>query len=105
MLQRTGHGLGDLIGKAGCGIVRKPVVLTILRGEFRLQKEIGPYDDGRAIDSSQSFAYSRFKVVAALVGRIDGAKPGANRKFRKRCGAVFLPGSAIEEGGRGLLRG
>src|ERR1700721_481047 len=37
--------------------------------------------------------------MAALVGSVDGAESGADREFGESGSAVFLPGSAVEEGG------
>jgi len=36
-----------------------------------------------------------------LVGRVDVAKAHAEREFRERWGAIFLPGGAVDEIGNG----
>src|SRR5213079_3296041 len=43
-------------------------------------------------------------IVTALVGGVDGAKARADGEFCEGSGAVFFPGSAVEEIGRGLRR-
>ena len=54
---------------------------ALLIGEFGLQKKICARDEACAIGGSQSFTNSGFKVVAALVGGVDGAKAGADGEF------------------------
>lgn len=49
MLERTGHRLSNLIGKAGGGIVGQTMILAGLVGEFRLEKNIGAGDYSVAI--------------------------------------------------------
>ena len=73
------------------------MVLTCLIGEFCLKKKIVAGGKARALGSSQSLSDGGFKVVAALVGGIDGAKAGADSKFGKGRRAVFFPGGAVKE--------
>jgi hypothetical protein len=50
------------------------MVLAFLIGELGLEKKTGPRDGAGAICGGQAFSNSGFKIVAALVGCIDGAK-------------------------------
>ena len=102
MLQRTGHRLRDLNGKSCCRIVGQAVVLAFLIGELGLKKKVVACDDACAVCGSQSFADRSFKVVPALVGRIDGAKARADGEFSEGRRAVFFPGGAVEEAGNGI---
>ena len=97
MLKRTGHRLRDLDGKRCGRIVGQAMVLAVLIGEFGLKKKIVAGDDAGAVCGSQSLADCGFKVVRALVGRIDGAKAGADGEFGEGCRAVFFPGGAVEK--------
>lgn len=83
------------------------MVLPILIGEFGLEKKVVARDDACAICGSQSLADRGFKVVFALVGRIDGPEARAKREFSEGRGAVFFPSGAVEEAGqeRGLSAG
>src|SRR5450631_806250 len=97
MLERTGQRLSDLNREAGFGIVGKAVILPALVSELGLQKKLGARYDARAIGGGQTFADSGFEVVLALVGGVDGSKAHAECPFGKGCGAVFLPGGAVEK--------
>ena len=57
------------------------MVLAFLIGEFGLKKKIVAGDDACAVCGGQSLSNSGFKVVLALVSRIDGAKAGADGEF------------------------
>jgi hypothetical protein len=81
MLKRTGHRLRNLDGKSCGRIVRQAMVLTILIGELGLEKNVGAGNYASAIDGGQSLSDSGFKVVAALVGRVDAAKSRADGEF------------------------
>src|ERR1041385_3301778 len=77
------------------------MVLPVLISEFGLEKKIGAGDHAGAVCGSQSLADRGFKVMTALVGRIDGAKAGADGEFSKSRCAVFFPGGAVKEVGNG----
>src|SRR5438874_10569337 len=77
------------------------MVLAVLIGELGLKKEIGAGDEARRIGGRQALADAAFKVVAALVGCVYGAKAGADGEFGKGRCAVFFPRSAVEEAGNG----
>src|SRR5579864_2868069 len=104
MLKRTGQGLRHLDGKTRGRVVGKAMVLAVLIGELGLKKEIGARDEACGICRRQSLADSGFKVMLALVGRIDGAKARADSEFSEGRRAVFFPGGAVKEvrSGRGL---
>ena len=55
------------------------------------------------ICGGQALADSGFKVVAALVGRIDSAKAGVDGEFGEGCRAIFFPGGAVEKIRNGRL--
>ena len=103
MLKRTGHGLRYLDGKRCGRIVRQAVVLAVLIGKFCLKKKIGVGDEAGAICGGKTLANSGFKIVAALVGCVDGAKARANGEFSQGRSAIFLPGSAVKKIGNGRL--
>src|ERR1700742_5069848 len=103
MLKRTGHGLRNLVRETSFWIIRQPMVLPWLRGKFRLQKKVGPRHDSRSICHGQPLAHSSFKVMLALVGRINSAKARANGQLSKRRGAIFFPGGAVKKGGCGYI--
>jgi hypothetical protein len=73
------------------------MVLAFSIGEFGLKKKIGACDQASAVCGSQSSPDAGFKVVAALVGRIDGAKAGMDSEFGQSCRTVFFPGSAVKK--------
>lgn len=100
MLQRTGQRLCDLKGNTRREIVGQTVVLAARVREFRLQEKIGARYHTCAIGGGQSLTDSGFEVMPPLVGGVDPAKACAERQFGKGCGAVFLPGCTVEEGGR-----
>ena len=77
MVERAGHGLCDLLREARVGIVGQAMVLPGPISEFGLQKKIGAGDYAFAIGCGESFTDSRFEVMAALVGGVDGSKAGA----------------------------
>ena len=101
MLQRTGQRLCDLNCRLAPRIVGQTMVLPALVGEFRLQEKIGARNYSRAISGGESFADSGFEVMPPLVGSVDGAKPRAEGEFREGRGAVFFPGSTVNEVGEG----
>lgn len=78
MLKRTGHGLRHLEGKRCRRIVGQAVVLACLIGEFCLKKKIGACDYAGRIRGGKTLSDSGFKVMAALVGCVDGAKAGTD---------------------------
>jgi len=71
--------------------------LPFLIGELGLKKEIGARNEAGGIGGCKSLADCGFKVVLALVGRIDGAKAGADGEFGEGCSAIFFPGGAVEK--------
>lgn len=77
------------------------MVLAVLICELGLKKEISAGDEACGICGCQSLSDVGFKVVAALVGCIDGAKAGTDGEFGKGRCAVFFPGSAVKEAGNG----
>jgi hypothetical protein len=77
------------------------VVLACLVGEFGLKKKIGAGDQSGAICGGKTLADSSLKVMAALVGSIDGTKARADGEFSKRWCAVFFPGGAVKKIGNG----
>jgi hypothetical protein len=77
------------------------MVLAFLIGELGLEKKTGPRDEACAIGGGQALSDAGFKIVAALVGRIDGAKARADSEFGKGGGTVFFPRSAVKEAGNG----
>jgi len=101
MFERTGHRLRDLNGETGCGIIRQSVVLTRPIGKFGLQKKIFARHNSSAISGGKPLTDSGFEVMPPLVGRVDTAKSHSQRQFGKRGSAVFLPGGAVEEIGKG----
>src|SRR5580704_9018199 len=92
MFERTGHGLGDLGGEIGLGVVRQTMILTVAVGEFRLKEKIRPSDNAGVVRSGESFADSGFEVMPPLVGGVDAAEAGLERELNQGSGAVFLPG-------------
>ena len=99
MFEGAGHRLGNLNGKAGCGIVGQPVVLPTLISELRLQKKIRARDQPGEISGSQSLTHSFFEVMPPLVSRVDGPKSHTDREFSQACSAIFLPGGAVQKVG------
>ena len=80
-------------------IVWQSVVLAFLIGELGLKKKLVACDDACTVCGSQSFADRSFKVVTALVGRIDAAKARSDGEFGKGRRAIFFPGGAVKEAG------
>ena len=97
MLERTGQGLSDLNRKSRLGIVGQTMVLPALVSEFGLQENVGPRYQTRLISCCQALADPSLEIVPPLIGRINASKTRAECEFRQNCGAVFLPGSAIEK--------
>src|ERR1700693_5024046 len=97
MFKRTDHRLGNLLGQAGFGIVRKPVVLSILIGKFRLEKKICSSDGPRAICGRQRLTNASFVILASLVGGINPAETCAERDLCQSCRAVFFPGGSVKK--------
>jgi hypothetical protein len=58
--------------------------------EFSLKKKIGAGDHAFPISDCQPLTDRSFKVVLALVGRIDGAKARADGEFSKSGRALFF---------------
>ena len=77
------------------------MVLASLIGEFGLEEEIVARDQTCRISGCQPLTDCGFKVVAALVGRIDGAKARTDGEFSESSRAIFFPGGALEEAGGG----
>ena len=75
------------------------MVLTVLICELGLKKKVVACDDACAVCGSQSFADAGFKVVTALIGRINGAKARADGEFSEGRRAIYFPGGAVEEAG------
>jgi hypothetical protein len=79
MFERTSHGLCDLIGKAGCGIVGETMVLAAPIGELGLKEKVLAFDNAIAIRSLQRFANASFEIVPTLVGGVDSTKSCLDR--------------------------
>lgn len=73
------------------------MVLPFLIREFGLEEKIFARYKASAIGGSQSFTDSGFKVVAALVGGVDGAEAGADGEFSQSRCSVFFPGGAVQK--------
>lgn len=97
MFERAGERLRHLSGQWGCRIIREAMVLAGLVGELGLEEEIIAADQPGAISSGKTLADSGFKIVAALVGGVNGAKAGADGQFRESGGTIFFPCGAIEK--------
>jgi hypothetical protein len=89
--------LRNLLGGASGRIVGKPMVLPIAIGELGLEKKFVAADAAPGDGLGESIAHGRFEIVLALVGGVERAKAGAQRKRDQLRGAVFLPGSAVNE--------
>src|SRR5262249_9463324 len=68
-----------------------------LKGELRLQEEIAPLDDSIANRRRDPAADGGLEVVSPLVGRVDAAEAGGDRRLHEALGVVFLPGGAVDE--------
>src|SRR5437016_14013659 len=99
MLERTGHRLRDLRGEAGRRIVRQPVVLAALIGEFRLEEQVRPGEDARAIRGGERLTDTRLEVVPPLSRGIDPAEARPERALGQGRRPLFLPGPAVREAG------
>ncbi len=97
VLQRAGHGLRDLSGEVGGGVVGQPLVLAALVGELCLQEEVRARDDPRAIGGGEPLAHAGLEVVPALIGGVDAAEACPEGELGQGRRALFLPRGAVEE--------
>jgi hypothetical protein len=100
VLERAGHRLRDLCRERRGRIVRQPVILSRQVRELGLEEHVGARDHAGAVGGGESLAHARLDVVTALIRGVDAAKARAQRLFRERGGAVFLPGGAVQEARR-----
>src|SRR3954470_8587500 len=97
VLERAGERLRDLRGGARSGVVGKTMILAIAVGELGLKKEFAAADGATGQRIAESLAHRCLEVVLALICSIEGAKAGAQCQRDQLRGAVFLPGSAVNE--------
>lgn len=97
MLQRTGHGLRNLLSEFCRRTIRQAMILAASVSKLRLQKKIIPRNDSSTIRSSQPLSDAGLKIMAALIGSVDPAETRTESKFSKLRCAIFLPCSTVEE--------
>jgi hypothetical protein len=81
------------------------MVLTGTVGEFGLEKKIGAGDHTGAIACGQSLTDAGLKIVAALIGGVDGAESREDGELDEASGALFFPGGAVKKVKFGIAGG
>jgi hypothetical protein len=97
VFERAGERLRNLLPGASSRIVGKAMILTVAVGELGLKKNFVAADAAPADSFGERIAHSSSEIMFALVGGVERAKAGAQRKRDQLRGAVFLPGSAVNE--------
>src|SRR5687768_9478801 len=84
---------GDRSGR----IVRQPMVLAGLEGEFRLEKDVFPSDQSALDGCRDGMADGCFVIVLPLIGRIDAAKALLQSELHQPLSLVLFPSGSVQK--------